>query len=153
MSFRMKIDGVKRLRRKIDRLPSYWQTVINDSLFDMQKKIITYIKDSITEVSIGTGSRLYRIYGKEHWSAAYGDAPNNLTGALRRSIKGNINKKKNQSVLIIGSSLEYAVYLEMGTSKMEARPFIKPAYLKFSPMITKELKNIINQYNRKIGKK
>ena len=45
------------------------------------------------------------------------------TGSLRNSI----THAKDAHAAYVGSNLEYAPYVEMGTSKMAARPFIKPA--------------------------
>lgn len=36
-------------------------------------------------------------------------------------------KFTNDAVYIVGPSVEYAVYHELGTSRMEARPFARPA--------------------------
>jgi len=32
-----------------------------------------------------------------------------------------------EDVYVVGPTVHYAVYVDMGTSKMEARPFVKPA--------------------------
>lgn len=46
------------------------------------------------------------------------------TGRLRSSITHEVDGKESVS---IGSDVEYAIYQEMGTSKMAAQPFLKPA--------------------------
>lgn len=47
------------------------------------------------------------------------------TGRLRNSIT-NAVRTGEQSVYI-GSNVEYAAYVELGTSRMKARPYLKPA--------------------------
>ena len=47
------------------------------------------------------------------------------TGTLRRSIFHDIDKDKNQAM--IGSNVEYAPYVELGTHKWEGKPFLRPA--------------------------
>ena len=46
------------------------------------------------------------------------------TGRLRNSITHASNEPKSMSV---GTNVEYGPYVEMGTSKMGARPFIEPS--------------------------
>jgi HK97 gp10 family phage protein len=45
------------------------------------------------------------------------------TGRLRNSITYDIE----ESDVYIGTNVEYAPYVELGTSKMTAKPFLKPA--------------------------
>ena len=45
------------------------------------------------------------------------------TGRLRSSITGEYDGNSAQ----VGTNVEYGPYVELGTSKMDARPFIKPA--------------------------
>jgi HK97 gp10 family phage protein len=52
------------------------------------------------------------------------------TGALRRSITTNSRSTANGAEASIGSSLEYAAYQELGTSRNQAQPFLKPALQK-----------------------
>lgn len=52
------------------------------------------------------------------------------TGALRDSITISSNSTTNGAVATIGSSLEYAPYVELGTSKSSAQPFLQPALQK-----------------------
>ncbi len=46
------------------------------------------------------------------------------TGRLRNSIT---HQKEGAETEVIGTNVEYAAYVEMGTSRMSARPYLKPA--------------------------
>lgn len=45
------------------------------------------------------------------------------TGNLRNSISNKVNDKS----AFVGTNVEYAPYVELGTSRAKAQPFIKPA--------------------------
>lgn len=47
------------------------------------------------------------------------------TGRLRASISNAVS----EDTAIIGTNVEYAPYVELGTSKMSARPYMKPGIL------------------------
>jgi HK97 gp10 family phage protein len=47
------------------------------------------------------------------------------TGRLRNSITYAVKKKEN--AVYIGTNVKYGPYVEHGTSRMPARPFIRPA--------------------------
>jgi HK97 gp10 family phage protein len=57
--------------------------------------------------------------------SAPGNPPAIDTGTLRRSIQ--VNQKADNSVEV-GSNLEYARYLEYGTTKMAARPWLNRSF-------------------------
>lgn len=63
------------------------------------------------------------------------------TGRFRNSL----NFKVNNNEVIIGSGVEYAEYLELGTSKMKARPTLKPTIEDYREsyrrIIEQEMKN------------
>lgn len=59
------------------------------------------------------------------------------TGTLRRSIRAVVSKDKAEvhaggSVAGIATPVEYAGYVELGTSKMAAQPYLRPAVEQFS---------------------
>lgn len=49
------------------------------------------------------------------------------TGRLRSSITNEIGQDGEGLVAVIGTNVEYAPYVELGTSKMAAQPFLLPA--------------------------
>jgi len=66
--------------------------------------------------------------------------PEVITGNLRRSIRAIVTKDKSQvraggpagCVPGLGSPVEYAGYVELGTSKAPAYPYLRPAVEQFS---------------------
>lgn len=52
------------------------------------------------------------------------------TGTLRRSIHTELQTqaKPGETHAFVGTSLEYAKYVEFGTSRMRAQPFVRPAF-------------------------
>jgi len=52
-----------------------------------------------------------------------GDPPHADTGKLRQSIMVRVDGDS----VIVGSPLKYSLWLELGTSRMAARPFLAPA--------------------------
>lgn len=60
-----------------------------------------------------------------------------MGGTLRNSISHTYDK----NTAYIGTNVEYAPYVEMGTKKMEARPYLKPAIADH----IQEYKNTIEQ--------
>lgn len=61
------------------------------------------------------------------------------TGRLRNSIT---HAQMDENTEVIGSNVEYAVFVELGTSKMKARPFLRPAAENHGP----EYKFIYEQF-------
>ena len=47
------------------------------------------------------------------------------TGRLRNSITNAV--ETNEKAVYIGTNVEYAPYVELGTSRQKAQPFLKPA--------------------------
>lgn len=52
-----------------------------------------------------------------------GEPPKKLTGFLQRSIAHAMSSDRQQA--FVGSNLDYSLYLEIGTVKMAARPFLR----------------------------
>lgn len=61
---------------------------------------------------------------KPHTASAPADAPAVDTGHLRNSIGV---QKIGEGAYRVGTDVKYALYLEFGTRRMAARPFMRPA--------------------------
>ena len=66
--------------------------------------------------------------------------PNVITGRLRNSISHTLGSNVgSETAVYIGTNVSYAPFLELGTRKMQAYPFLKPAATEH----TDEYRNIL----------
>lgn len=77
--------------------------------------------------------------------SAPGNPPAIVTGNLRRSIQMQKVQEKNYKV---GSALDYARFLEFGTSKMAARPWLNRSYNLAKSAMSKAASNAIKKVYR-----
>ena len=52
------------------------------------------------------------------------------TGHLRASISGRTEKTNDGAQATVGTNVEYAAYVELGTSRNQAQPYLHPALQK-----------------------
>ena len=93
--------------------------------------------------SIQTGPKTGRIYEKynprrTHRASAPGQAPASDTGNLVSQIMVN---QKSPDEILVESNATYSSFLEFGTSKMLARPFLFPATERSRPKIAEAVFN------------
>jgi hypothetical protein len=82
--------------------------------------------------------RFYPEYG--HWSSPPGTPPNSNLGFLAESIKPKMIGTTEAEVRV---HQEYGLPLEMGTSTIAARPFMKPALDKIKPVFIMAVKGVL----------
>lgn len=76
-----------------------------------------------------------------------GDAVNRCpvdTGNLRQSIAFDVDEDAKST--IVGTNVHYAPYVELGTVKMKAQPFLRPALDKNRSGLSILLQDYINSY-------
>lgn len=56
-----------------------------------------------------------------------GEGPASRSGRLRGSITWRLGADVQSPFVDVGSAVFYAPFVELGTSRMEARPFLRPA--------------------------
>ena len=66
--------------------------------------------------------------GTPHVASRPGEPPRIDTKNLHESIKTETEKDRNSVETRIGTNVDYGLYLELGTSKMAARPWLRPAF-------------------------
>lgn len=112
----VKITGRKSVSDRLRRMsgPDLAQHV-GQALFVAGQEI-----EIEAELSITRGS----VSGKHHVQSRPGEPPNNDTGILA----GNIETTEISPLRVeVSSNAPYAAALEFGTSKMAARPYMRPA--------------------------
>lgn len=83
---------------------------------------ITDFTEEITEAIQAAIQRALVRIGGEVVSYA-GDLIHNVTGNLRRSLSYYVDG----NTVYVGTDCEYATYVEMGTSRSKAKPYLRPA--------------------------
>ena len=125
------------------------EIVFEERIDEAIKKIADHAEgrmlEAVNEVRNSTletlsGSRSGRIYkvpgtGVEYTASAPGEPPAVQLGDLRKSVKGGIEKEGKDVIGFVGSELPKASMLEMGTSKMLPRPWLRPSFEKSSDKI------------------
>lgn len=119
------VRGAERIQRRLERLrgPEMVRR-LSQALFAGGEAVQVEAQLSITRDAVS---------GKNHVPSAPGQPPNNDTGVLA----GNIETVAVRPLLVrVKSKAPYASALEFGTSKMAARPYMKPALQKKKDAVT-----------------
>ena len=95
---------------------------------------------------ISRGARSGKQRKKGGRSSAPGEPPKTDTGRLVSNIF-SILASDRQSVEV-GTDINYGRFLEFGTSKMAARPWLHPTYQKIKPRIEERLRRAFKKANR-----
>jgi HK97 gp10 family phage protein len=124
-------------------------TKINKNIDDLLvNKVLLLLGKAATEFEaemkneIETGAKTGNTYQRgniSHTASAPGQAPASDSGKLVGSIR---YKKKSATEHEVSINSEYALALEVGTSRMAARPFITPALQKAKKKLMKAIKAI-----------
>ena len=107
--------------------------------------------EAVRSIQQGSKSgKTYKRYNptRTHKASAPGEAPASDTGFL----VSNIRVKEQKDVVVVSSEASYSKFLEFGTSKMLARPFLFPAFEKSKPKIAEVIFRKIKQSLDGFGK-
>lgn len=88
------------------------EVVIKDNSEEFLKALPEQIEQALTAIGLTAES-----YAKQECPVD--------TGRLRNSITRAVESGEN--AVYIGTNVEYAAFVELGTSRMKARPYLKPA--------------------------
>lgn len=110
---------------------------INRLLFAAGEKVAVEAQIAITRGAVS---------GKNHVPSRPGQPPNNDTGVLANNIEV-VNKRPG--VVEVSSNAPYSEHLEYGTSKMAARPFMRPTRDKMEKPVRAFVQRGINAIMRR----
>lgn len=99
--------------------------------------------DREIKISIDRGPKSGRIYGK-HQASAPGQPPATDSGGLVKSISWRTFNRGLSAET--GSNIFYAPFLEDGTSKMDPRPWLQPAYEKYADDVVDEVTDVLKAF-------
>lgn len=135
-SVEMKIDGVENVSKYLNQLNLFTKKAMDEIVENTAIEV-----HNIAKKNIAKGSRTGATYKKNRQRSAPGEYPKTDTGELVSSIFW----EKRRNYYVVGARALHAYYLEVGTSKMEPRPWLMVSYLLYKPILQKELKNLENE--------
>jgi len=158
MTVTIRLEGSKQLQRELRRLSGD----IREEAGDVVKAVAVEMRaDIVKSIERGPASgRTYTHYfytnkngklvqgrerAKPHTASAPGQAPMSDGGRLAGSITFD---RTGDLTATVGSKLDYAFWLEYGTSRMAARPFFRPAVERMRPIYIGKLEDIIRRAAR-----
>ena len=116
----VRVTNITINKRKLDEILRNTPDQINDWMDGVAQEIVNDIK-----LSFGTSP------------SRPGDPPGVDTGALRASMRW---ARGGQYQRIIHDGVEYGVFLEYGTSKIAARPFVSPVFFEWQRKLADDAK-------------
>tara|TARA_R110000744_G_scaffold120679_1_gene224861 strand:- start:280 stop:726 length:447 start_codon:yes stop_codon:yes gene_type:complete len=119
----------KRLKKRLET------NAVDNIKKAMVRSTMAVRSEVVTSISGGGSGRTYKKYNpnRTHQASAAGSPPATDTGVLISGISTSVEVEKNALVGKIAAYApadgggNYALFLEFGTTEMEARPFMQPA--------------------------
>ena len=113
----------KEFIRRINAITGSLKLGQTDGLRQVGEALTRILRTDILSGAKSGDTRMTRIFGKSrlHTASAGGESPANRTGNLVRSTS-SVSKGSSQLEFGYSKKALYGKYLELGTSKMEARP-------------------------------
>ena len=101
-------------------------------------EVANMVRNNTLETLAGPRSgRVYRVPGtsRMYTASSPGEAPAVQLGDLRKSVKCGTERSGDEIIGFVGTDLPKGPMLEFGTSRMAARPWLRPSFEKSSDQI------------------
>lgn len=146
---RVEIDGLEETARNMKALAKKYSQATAEAAVMAGQLVRSDAIKSIQTQSPGEIVTRSRAGGGEyeHMVSAEGAAPNTDTGRLVQSVQVEVTGK----TVDVGSTLKYAGWLEFGTKRMAARPWLFPAFERNRAAIIQLFKKGTDTVTRKDG--
>ncbi len=134
----MSVEGTGRLIRKLNRLPERATQRISDALEASAADLHSLAVRRIQKNS--GGGRTYVRGGISHTASAPGEYPNTDTGELVRKMGWRATSALATEFF---SNALHGKWLEVGTSRMRPRPFMRPTFRELAPRIRQRVNSAV----------
>lgn len=115
-------ENSAKIRRRMQAFTSpAFVRAVDGALFELADQVKAAAQHGITRGSVS---------GKSHKPSLPGQFPHNDSGVLKNNIEAALT---GQFEATVTASAPYSAALEMGTSKIAARPFMRPARDQIAP--------------------
>lgn len=130
-SFTVKNDVVERITKKVIA----YSNIVDNALMKKMQAAVTIIYQTARARRPKISAQMHKAAGGKKGGYRVSDPAATLgvpvdTGALQLSIKKSVTQKGGKTTGTVsagGGAVGYATMIEFGTSKMAARPFMRPA--------------------------
>ena len=153
MTLRVKIDGGKRLRKKLKQIPVDSRTGVRKAIGRGALKVQGAAVRSIQQGPPRTGVTVkVTKAGKTHTRSAPGEPPKTDTGRLASSIFAELDD--SGLAANVGTDVKYGEYLEFGTQDgtLGERPWLRPAFNQNKAAIRADITNEVQKALRKAAR-
>lgn len=144
----MSFSNASRLVAQLKNIKKNLNQKVNKALAKGAVDMANYAKEKIQSQS--TRGRTYSRGARTHTASVAGAFPNSDTGILVSSIFFDMNVRSQVARFGVNDRLNYARFLEFGTSKMEARPFLRPSYNAKKGEYIQAIENAVNEALRQL---
>jgi len=139
--------GLKKLNRQLDRLQ---KDIDAPALKALGEAALLLHGEAVKSIQERSPGKIVNVGGRRIQRSKPGDPPNTQTGRLVKSIRWVLNR--TQKIATVGSRLNYAFWLEFGTNKMEARPWLRPAFIKMKDAMAEVYTKAISAAIKGVGR-
>jgi len=133
------MDGISALSRQLAELAGDADAVMTEVVTNLA---IDTQREAVQGIQRGPATGAVRSDGSR--ASAPGEYPMSDTGRLANNVVANLPTSGNISAEV-GTNVQYGRYLEFGTSRMAARPWLLPSFNKAKAGVEGKLKRAIER--------
>lgn len=133
---RFKVTNSSRIERQLRNIPAARQAAVQRAVTIGAERVRGQAALLIQQGPPRSG-RAYQIAGKTHIASAPGEPPKTRSGRLAGSIF--VRPEDGGMAASVGTNIEYGRYLEFGTKKMAARPWLFPTFERLKNEISRRI--------------
>jgi HK97 gp10 family phage protein len=135
----IEMDGIAALSRQLAELAGDADAVMTEVVTNLA---VDTQREAVQGIQRGPATGAVRPDGSR--ASAPGEYPMSDTGRLANNVVANLPTSGNISAEV-GTNVQYGRYLEFGTSRMAARPWLLPSFNKAKAGVEGKLKRAIER--------